>query len=107
MASAPTVGRKSIPNAWSVCRMRRSVLTANRPRRPAPGANDLAPLRGIPLVKLRVARRDDIIMAALAVVVFIVDQLTKSWIVGYFQLPGLKAPVPILGQLLELDYIQN
>ena len=59
------------------------------------------------LVKLSSARRNDAFMVALAVVVFVLDQLTKSWIFAYFKVPGLKPPIPILGEVLQLAYIQN
>lgn len=58
-------------------------------------------------MKLRIARRDDVFIAALAVVVFVLDFLTKSWIVAYFKVPGYRAPIPIVGQILTLDYTQN
>lgn len=58
-------------------------------------------------MKLNPARRNDLAMVALGIVVFIVDQLTKSWIVGYFKVPGFKPPIPIVGAVLQLDYIQN
>lgn len=58
-------------------------------------------------MKLTSARRNDAAMAALAVLVVIVDQLTKYWVVRYFGVPGLRAPIPILGQVLELYYIRN
>lgn len=58
-------------------------------------------------MKLRTARRDDAIMVALGIIVLLVDQLTKSWIVAYFKVPGFKPPISILGAVLQLDYIQN
>lgn len=53
------------------------------------------------------ARRNDLLAAALAVIVVVLDQLTKRWIVAYFQVPGLRRPIPILGDVLTLDYTQN
>lgn len=44
-------------------------------------------------------------MVGLAVI--IVDQLTKFWIVQYFGAEGLRAPIPILGNILTLYYVQN
>lgn len=58
-------------------------------------------------MKLRSARRDDILMVALGIAVLLVDQLTKTWIVAYFKEPGFKPPISILGAVLQLDYIQN
>lgn len=58
-------------------------------------------------MKLRPARRNDAIMAGLALAVIVLDQLTKFWVVQYFRVPGLRPPIPILGQVLELLYIQN
>jgi signal peptidase II len=64
-------------------------------------------MEGIAPVKLSPARRNDLAMVALGIVVLIVDQLTKSWIVAYFKVPGFKPPIPILGAVLQLDYTQN
>jgi signal peptidase II len=46
-------------------------------------------------------------MVALAVVVILLDQWTKSLIVGYFGVPYVKPPIPIFGPVLELQYIRN
>jgi signal peptidase II len=58
-------------------------------------------------VKLNPARRNDAIMAGVALAVIIADQLTKYWIVQYFRASGPKPPIPILGQVLQLEYTQN
>jgi signal peptidase II len=39
--------------------------------------------------------------------VLIVDQLTKMWIVQYFGVMGLRPPIPIVGDILTLFYVQN
>ena len=56
---------------------------------------------------LRLARIRDLAMVAVILLVVILDQLSKHWIVSFFQIPGLHAPVPIFGQVLTLDYTQN
>jgi signal peptidase II len=53
------------------------------------------------------SRRNDLFAAALALLVIVADQLTKRWIVAYFQVPGLRRPIPILSDWLTLDYTQN
>lgn len=58
-------------------------------------------------MKLSSARRNDAIMACLILAVIGLDQLTKMWVVDYFRVPGLRQPIPILGHVLELMYIQN
>jgi signal peptidase II len=58
-------------------------------------------------VKLSLARRNDAIMAGLALTVIVVDQLTKLWIVHYFGVPEGRAPISLVGPILTLDYIQN
>jgi signal peptidase II len=55
---------------------------------------------------MSLARRKDTIMAVLALLVIVVDQLTKRWIVDYFT-SAPRPPVPILGNILELQYVQN
>jgi signal peptidase II len=64
---------------------------------------------GPPPVKLTPARRNDLIMAALALAVIFADQLTKSWIVQYFRAPAPlgKPPISIVGEILQLQYVQN
>ena len=60
-------------------------------------------------MKLTPARRNDLIMAAVALAVVVADQLTKSWIVQYFRVPAPlgKPPISIVGQILQLEYVQN
>lgn len=53
------------------------------------------------------ARRNDIGMLALAIVVIVLDQLTKAWIVAYFGVPYTRPPIPIIGHFLEIFYIRN
>lgn len=51
------------------------------------------------------ARRNDLVMVAAGVLLVVVDQLTKHWIAQHLTLEG--APIPILGHVLELFYVQN
>jgi signal peptidase II len=55
------------------------------------------------------ARRNDLMMVAAGVLVVLLDQLTKSWIVRYFGNPIAPShpPIQILGHILELQYVQN
>lgn len=53
------------------------------------------------------ARRDDAIMAALGLVVILLDQLTKHLVVAYFGAPNARPPIPIVGNVLEIMYLQN
>ena len=58
------------------------------------------------------ARRNDLLMAGAAVLVIVLDQLTKHWITSYFTSGGYstvnpRPPVAILGQVLQLQYLQN
>lgn len=52
------------------------------------------------------ARRKDLAMVAIGLLVILVDQLTKRWIVAYFA-SGEKPAIPLLGHVLELQYVQN
>ena len=38
--------------------------------------------------------------------VMLIDQLTKQWIVAYFT-SAPRAPVQVVGSVLELQYLQN
>src|SRR5579885_2032024 len=52
------------------------------------------------------ARAKDLAMVAFGLLVIIIDQLTKHWVQAYFTAhPG--TVVPILGNILTLDYTQN
>jgi signal peptidase II len=53
------------------------------------------------------ARKRDLIMVLAGLFVIVLDQLTKKWIVQYFVVPNGKDPIPLLGPLLELAYVQN
>jgi signal peptidase II len=53
------------------------------------------------------ARRNDALMVATGVLLIVLDQLTKYWIRAYFTTGAPKAPIPIVGNVLELDYVQN
>ncbi len=51
------------------------------------------------------ARRSDLVMAATGVLVILLDQLTKHWVMQYFT-PD-RAPIQLVGHVLELQYVQN
>ncbi len=53
------------------------------------------------------SRKRDIFALAIGLAVVLVDQLTKVWIVQYFGYEGGRAPIPILGEILTLYYVQN
>jgi signal peptidase II len=53
------------------------------------------------------ARRSDVAMGTVALLVILLDQLTKHWIFAYFTTGEPKQPVSILGQVLQLDYTHN
>lgn len=54
------------------------------------------------------ARRNDLVMLGVGVLVILLDQLTKHWIVQYFTAgAGYKPPIQILGSVLTLEYLQN
>jgi signal peptidase II len=55
---------------------------------------------------MSIARAKDATMVAIGLLVIVVDQLTKRWVQEYFAAhPG--TTVPILGDVLKLDYTQN
>jgi signal peptidase II len=54
---------------------------------------------------MSLARRNDLIMVATGILVIILDQLVKQWITQYFR--NGAQPIPILGSILELIYVQN
>jgi signal peptidase II len=58
-------------------------------------------------VTISLARRNDAIMVVVGLVVILVDQLTKRWIVAYFGIPDGRPPIPILGPYLQIIYLQN
>jgi len=54
------------------------------------------------------ARRSDVAMGTVALLVILLDQLTKSWIFDYFTTAGApKQPISILGSVLQLEYTHN
>src|SRR5262245_44216973 len=53
------------------------------------------------------ARKRDLIMILAGLFVIVLDQLTKSWVVQYFVVPSGKPPIPLIGEFLELAYVQN
>jgi signal peptidase II len=58
-------------------------------------------------VNLSLARQRDLAMAGIALVVIVLDQLTKQWVLEYFTAPSHPSSIPILGPYLELIYVQN
>jgi signal peptidase II len=53
------------------------------------------------------ARRNDLIMGSLFALVIILDQLTKHWITSYFTTGAPKAPIALVGTILQLEYDSN
>lgn len=53
------------------------------------------------------SRYHDLIALMLGLFALVADQVTKLWIVQYFGAEGLRPPVPILGDVLTLYYVQN
>jgi signal peptidase II len=51
------------------------------------------------------ARRNDLIMGSLFVLVIILDQLTKRWITSYFATGA--PPIALVGTVLQLEYDSN
>jgi len=53
------------------------------------------------------ARRNDVVMVAVVTLVITLDQLVKHWITQYFSGRRLYTSIPIIGNNLELIYVQN
>ena len=54
------------------------------------------------------ARRSDVAMGTVALLVILLDQLTKRWIFDYFTAAGAsKQPISVLGSVLQLEYTHN
>ena len=53
------------------------------------------------------ARKRDLAMVGVGLLVVILDQLTKHWIVSFFSSKPDGYVVPIVGQILSLVYVQN
>lgn len=53
------------------------------------------------------SRYHDLIALMLGLAVLVADQLTKLWVVQYFGTEGLRPPIPVLGDVLTLYYVQN
>jgi signal peptidase II len=53
------------------------------------------------------ARQRDLAMVGLGLLVIVLDQLTKHWIVSYFSSKPEGYIVPILGQIVTLQYVEN
>jgi len=56
---------------------------------------------------MSLARQRDLAMVGLGLLIIILDQLTKHWVVSYFSTKPEGYTVPILGQMLSLEYVQN
>lgn len=52
-------------------------------------------------------RRSDVALAGVGVFVIALDQLTKHIIAGYFGASTPRAPIQVLGPLLDIEYVQN
>lgn len=52
-------------------------------------------------------RRSDMALAGVGVFVIALDQLTKHIIAGYFGSSTPRAPIQVLGPLLDIEYVQN
>lgn len=53
------------------------------------------------------ARQRDLGMVGLGLLVIVLDQLTKHWIVSFFSDKPDRYTVPIVGQILTLDKVEN
>ncbi|MGE5333740.1 MAG: signal peptidase II [Nitrososphaerota archaeon] len=53
------------------------------------------------------ARKRDLAMVGLGLLVVVLDQLTKHWIVSFFSSKPDGYVVPILGEILSLIYVKN
>ncbi len=53
------------------------------------------------------ARQRDLAMVGVGLLVILLDQLTKHWVVSYFSTKPEGYSMPILGQMLSLIYVQN
>jgi signal peptidase II len=53
------------------------------------------------------ARRNDLIMGLVAVLLIVLDQLSKHWITTYFTTGVPKAPIALVGNILQLEYDSN
>ncbi|HEX6819174.1 MAG TPA: signal peptidase II [Ktedonobacterales bacterium] len=58
-------------------------------------------------MNLSTARQKDLAMVGMGILVVVVDQLTKQWILNYFTHGAPKPAIPILGEFLELQFIGN
>ena len=56
---------------------------------------------------MSLARQRDLAMVGLGLLIIILDQLTKHWVVSYFSTKPEGYTVPILGQMLSLEYVRN
>jgi signal peptidase II len=59
------------------------------------------------IVVYRRARLFDALALLVAIVVIILDQVTKTLVVAHLSPPESKAPIPIIGNYLSIYYIQN
>lgn len=58
-------------------------------------------------VVYRRARLFDALALLVAIVVIVLDQVTKAMVVAHLSPPESKAPIPIIGNYLSIYYIQN
>jgi signal peptidase II len=56
---------------------------------------------------MSLARQRDLAMVGLGLLVIVLDQVTKHWIVSFFSTKPLGYSVPILGPIVTLEYVQN
>lgn len=53
------------------------------------------------------ARRNDLMLAIVAIVVIVVDQVTKHWIVGYFAGNPARQPISVISGYLDIEFLKN
>jgi signal peptidase II len=53
------------------------------------------------------ARRNDLLMVGTGLLVIVLDQLTKHWVLQYFAAGTVRAPIQLLGPVLQLQYLAN
>ena len=56
---------------------------------------------------MSLARQRDLAMVGLGLLIIILDQLTKHWVVSFFSSKPQGYVVPILGDILSLVYVKN
>lgn len=53
------------------------------------------------------ARRNDLILAVVAFIVVVVDQVTKHWVVSYFAGSIARPPVQVVSGYLDFEFLKN